>query len=115
MSIPCISLSHHESLGAKTLTVTVAMAREISGLGNTTIWALIKSGKLESVCVGRRRLVVYRSLEKLLAPARSDSPPQARRRGRPPKRQWANEDAQKAKGDQVAPRKEMNNLERVVT
>ena len=35
---------------------------------NTTIWALIKSGKLESVRVHRRRLIVYRSLEKLLAP-----------------------------------------------
>ena len=68
MSIPCTKLSRHEFLGAKPLTVTVAMARELSGLGNTTIWALIKSGKLESICVGRRRLIVYASLEKLLFP-----------------------------------------------
>jgi len=61
-------LSRHDLHGAKPLTVTVAMARAISGLGNTTIWALIKSGKLESVRVHRRRLIVYRSLEKLLAP-----------------------------------------------
>jgi excisionase family DNA binding protein len=85
MSIPCTKLSRHEFRGAKLLTVTVAMARELSGLGDTTIWALIKSGKLESICVGRRRLIVYASLEKLLFPASSDPSPQMRRRGRPPK------------------------------
>ena len=62
------TLSHDELHREKPLTVTVARARKISGLGNTTIWALIKSGKLESVRVHRRRLIVYRSLEKLLSP-----------------------------------------------
>jgi hypothetical protein len=85
MSISSTGLSHHELHGEKPLTVTVARAREKSGLGNTTIWALIKSGKLESICVGRRRLIVYASLERLLSPALSDPSPQPRRRGRPPK------------------------------
>jgi hypothetical protein len=85
MSIPSTKLSPHELHGAKPLTVTVAIAREISGLGSTTIWALIKSGRLESTCVGRRRLIVYCSLEKLLLPAPSDSSPQRRQCGRPPK------------------------------
>jgi hypothetical protein len=67
------------------ITVTIRTAREISGLGNTTIWALIKSGKLESTSVGRRRLVVYRSLQNLLSPPQPDLSPQVRRRGRPPK------------------------------
>lgn len=52
----------------KPLTVTVATTRKLSGLGNTTIWALIKEGKLEAVHVGRRTLVTFRSLEALLAP-----------------------------------------------
>jgi excisionase family DNA binding protein len=69
----------------KPLTLTVATAREISGLGNTTIWALIKSGKLESVLVGRRRLITYRSLERLLSPASTGASNQSRRHGRPPK------------------------------
>jgi hypothetical protein len=43
----------------KPLTVTVAIARKISGLGNTTIWALIKARKLETVRVGRRTLITY--------------------------------------------------------
>jgi len=68
MSISSTGLSDHEFHGAKPLAVTVSTARKLTGLGNTTIWALIKSGKLESVRVHRRRLIVYRSLEKLLAP-----------------------------------------------
>jgi excisionase family DNA binding protein len=85
MSISGMELSCSEPHGGKPLTVTVAMARKISGLGNTTIWALIKSGKLEAVRVRRRRLIVYRSLERLLSPALPDPSSQPRRRGRPPK------------------------------
>lgn len=59
----------------KPLTVTVANARKISGLGNTTLWALIKAGKLETVHIGRRTLVTFRSLEALLTPAPSTALP----------------------------------------
>ena len=52
----------------KPLTVTVAMARKISGLGNTTLWALIKDRRLQAVRIGRRTLITYHSLEALLAP-----------------------------------------------
>jgi hypothetical protein len=107
MSFASTGLSHHKLHGGKPLTVTVAMAREISGLGNTTIWALIKSGRLESTCVGHRRLIVYGSLEKLLLPAPSDSSPQRRRRGRPPKPQCA-PNGEKREDDQAAPRKGAN-------
>jgi hypothetical protein len=86
MSITGTAYSHPELHGEKPLTVTVATARKISGLGNTTIWGLIKREKLKSVCVGRRRLIVYSSLERLLSPSElpyhSSKP---RRRGRPPK------------------------------
>ena len=67
------------------ITITVPAARKLSGLGNTKLWELISSGALESVRVGRRRLIVYRSLEKLLRPATAESVPAPRRRGRPPK------------------------------
>lgn len=53
---------------SKPLTVTVATARKISGLGNTTLWGLIKARKLEAVRIGRRTLVTFRSLEALLTP-----------------------------------------------
>jgi excisionase family DNA binding protein len=51
------------------IAVTVRDAREVSGLGNTAIYALIKDGTLRTVKVGRRRLVLYDSIEELLQPA----------------------------------------------
>jgi hypothetical protein len=58
--------------GEQPITVTVATARKLSGLGSTTIWALIKAGRLQTVRIGRRRLVIFGSLEKMLAPGRED-------------------------------------------
>lgn len=49
--------------GAKPLSVTVKTACGLLGVGNTTIWAMIKDGRLRTFHVGRRRLVVYASLE----------------------------------------------------
>jgi excisionase family DNA binding protein len=51
----------------KPLSVTVKRACEITGLGNTTIYELIKNGRLETLNVGRRTLVKYGSLEELVA------------------------------------------------
>jgi excisionase family DNA binding protein len=50
------------------ITVTIPNAREISGLGVSTLWKLISEGRLDTVSVGRRRLILYDSLEKLLSP-----------------------------------------------
>ena len=69
---------------AKPLTVTVATTRKISGLGNTTIWGLIKNGALETIRIGRRRLILYSSLETLLSPTPPE-PALKPRRGRPRK------------------------------
>jgi hypothetical protein len=68
MSVPSTGLSHHELHGQKPLTVTVTTARKLSGLGNTKIWELIKTHKLKTVSIGRRRLIVFASLEHLLSP-----------------------------------------------
>ncbi len=69
------------------ITVTVATARKISGLGNTTIWKMIGDGTLQSITVGRRRLVDYGSLCRLLTtgdqPASEQQP--LHHRGRPRK------------------------------
>jgi hypothetical protein len=83
VSILTTGLSDYE--GAKPLTVTVATAKRLSGLGNTTIWALIKDQTLETVHVGRRTLITFRSLEALLAPCLTSQPQPHRRQGRPPK------------------------------
>jgi excisionase family DNA binding protein len=52
--------------GLKPITVTVPVTREITGLGNTTVWALIRDGKLRTIKIGKRRLVIYQSIEELL-------------------------------------------------
>lgn len=49
----------------KPITVTVESALRMSGLGRTKLYELIGSGKIKTVRVGRRRLVVYSSLEEL--------------------------------------------------
>jgi excisionase family DNA binding protein len=52
----------------KPLTVTVNTTRQLTGLGHSTVWQLIKDGRLKTIKVGKRRLVIYRSLELLLTP-----------------------------------------------
>jgi hypothetical protein len=81
VSVLSTGLSDYEAHGAKPLTVTVGTAKKLSGLGNTTIWALIKNRRLETVLVGRRRLIIFHSLEALLAPRLQPRP--RRGRGRP--------------------------------
>jgi len=48
------------------LTIALQRAAEASGLSVRTLYNLIGAGKLESVTVGRRRLVIVKSLEELL-------------------------------------------------
>lgn len=57
------------------LTTTIAGAIEMSGIGRTTIYRLIKSGELKSVAVGRRRLIVVASLRALLGIAGEPAAP----------------------------------------
>jgi len=82
VSVLSTGLSDYESHVAKPLTVTVATAKKLSGLGNTTSWARIKNRTLETVHVGRRRLIIFRSLEALLAPCLTSQPRPHRRRTR---------------------------------
>ena len=51
----------------KPLAVSFQTARHLSGLGLTTLWALAKAKRIELVRVGRRTLITYASLEKLLS------------------------------------------------
>ena len=49
------------------ITVTVKTARKLTGLGNTSVWKLIKDGRFRSVQVGKRRLIYLNSIKALLA------------------------------------------------
>ena len=48
------------------LAHTITVACTIMGIGRTTLYKLMNSGALKSVTVGRRRLVVAKSLAQLM-------------------------------------------------
>jgi excisionase family DNA binding protein len=52
---------------AQCLACTVAEACEATGLGRTKLYGLIGEGRLDTTTIGRRRLVLVRSLFSLLA------------------------------------------------
>jgi|RhiMetdeSRZDD1v2_1073273.scaffolds.fasta_scaffold1928594_2 hypothetical protein len=56
----------NETRDAKPLAVSVKLACKLIGVGNTKMWGLIKDGRVNTVSIGRRRLVLYASLESLL-------------------------------------------------
>jgi hypothetical protein len=56
--------------GLKPLAVTIQTAQELIGIKNTKLWELIGVGALETVSVGRRRLVLYPSIKRFLAKLR---------------------------------------------
>jgi excisionase family DNA binding protein len=53
------------------VTCTINEACEVTGLGRTKLYELIGDGHLATTTVGRRRLVVVRSLLSLLEPKTS--------------------------------------------
>lgn len=55
------------------LAVSVREACRLIGVGNTTLWALIKEGRLKTTRIGRRRLVLFASLEALISPHDGDA------------------------------------------
>jgi hypothetical protein len=52
----------------KPLLVSGPTARQLLDVGNTKYWDLVKSGKIQTVGLGRARMVVYASLEALARP-----------------------------------------------
>jgi hypothetical protein len=52
----------------KPLLVPQPIGRRLIGVGNTKWFELVKAGKVEVVEVGGRKMAVYASLERLVAP-----------------------------------------------
>jgi len=71
-------IGHNSGPSLDPLAVTVAEAQRITGLGLTTIWALIAKKELGSVLIGRRKLILFASLQHLLTPANDDQSTQER-------------------------------------
>jgi excisionase family DNA binding protein len=49
----------------KPITVTVPTALAVTGIGRTKFYELVKLGRIRTVAIGRRTLVIYADLEKL--------------------------------------------------
>jgi excisionase family DNA binding protein len=58
---------------AQRLSCTIAEACEVTGLGRTKLYELIGDGHLATTTVGRRRLVLVRSLLSLLQTSSSEA------------------------------------------
>jgi excisionase family DNA binding protein len=63
-------ISMSETCPLKPITVTVATALAVTGIGRTKFYELVKEGRIRTVAIGRRTLVIFADLEKL-AEARS--------------------------------------------
>jgi excisionase family DNA binding protein len=63
---PPIAAELHTLPFAQRLTCTVDDACEVTGLGRTKLYELIGAGRTVTTTIGRRRLVVVRSLLALL-------------------------------------------------
>ena len=49
----------------KPITVTVPTALAVTGLGRTKFYELVKQGRIRTIAIGRRTLVIFADLEKL--------------------------------------------------
>ena len=66
------------------ISLSVREFSRISGLGESTIWKMIHDCKLESIGIGRRRLVLLASYRQLIKEQQAGPPRDARRNGTVP-------------------------------
>ncbi len=58
--------TEQRALPTEPVSVRVAMAVRLTGIGRSTLYELIKSGEIETVKIGRSTLIPYRCLKKLV-------------------------------------------------
>ncbi|GAO37859.1 hypothetical protein SCH01S_01_00220 [Sphingomonas changbaiensis NBRC 104936] len=54
------------SLPIEPISVRVAMAVKLTGIGRSTLYELIASGRIETVKIGRSTFIPYRCLKRLV-------------------------------------------------
>lgn len=55
-----------EALPAEPISVRIAVAVKLTGIGRSTLYELIKSGEIETVKIGRSTYIPYRCLKTLV-------------------------------------------------
>ena len=66
MSIQSTAAYREAPLSGKPLSVPVKTMCELLGIGNTTAWGLIRENRVKTFMIGRKRLVVFASIEQLM-------------------------------------------------
>lgn len=75
MSIHNTGSSHNwaaADIAIKPLAVSIRRACAVLGIGNTKMWELIGAERVKTISIGRKRLVVFASLEALVASLAED-------------------------------------------
>ncbi|CUS43759.1 hypothetical protein MGWOODY_Smn2977 [hydrothermal vent metagenome] len=70
------AIHHGSEHSAAILSVRIGDAIRITGIGRTKLFALIADGTLETTTIGRRRLILYRSLQRLIEGTAPDTLPE---------------------------------------
>lgn len=55
-----------ENLPIEPISVRIAMAVKLTGIGRSTLYELINSGQIETVKIGRSTFIPYRCLKRLI-------------------------------------------------
>jgi len=59
------------------ITTTVSQFCQISGIGRSLVYEMLADGRLDSITIGKRRLIVLDSYRRLVERQRSTPPPLA--------------------------------------
>ena len=60
------ALAKQAALPSEPISVRIATAVKLTGIGRSTLYELIKSGEIETVKIGRSTFIPYRCLKKLV-------------------------------------------------
>jgi excisionase family DNA binding protein len=63
-----------DTISDRIITVPVGEFCQISGIGRTRVYELIADGSLDSITIGKRRLIVLDSFRQLIERQRATSP-----------------------------------------
>lgn len=69
-------MDHHH------ITATVSEFCQISGIGRSLVYEMLADGRLDSILIGKRRLIVLDSYRRLVERQRAATPP-PRTKGKP--------------------------------
>jgi excisionase family DNA binding protein len=59
-------MDEHQALPVEPLTVRIATAVKLTGIGRSTLYELINSGEIQTVKVGRSTLIPFSCLKRLI-------------------------------------------------